>query len=105
MRAKHEIKDQGILTDCPLRMTHCSFCKKVFSGVPDVNIKLQSEEGEPLHPTGHTVKEVRPYIKVKFQLYLTSLRPKTRAFVLYGGSSTAVHLTSSAPAACLQPET
>ena len=76
-----------------------------FSGVPDANTKMLSEDGQDLHPTGYHTTEVCPYTKAKFQLYLsdimsrmTGLHPKPKAFVPCGGSSNAANLASSAPA-------
>ena len=104
MGDKHETKERGVLTDCPLSRTCCSFCKHVFSGVPDVNTRLSSEGGEALRPTGYHVKEVCPYMKAKFQLYLadiisrmTGLRPMSKDCVPVGGSS-APNMVASAPA-------
>ena len=76
----------------------------VFALVPNINVKMMSEEGTELHPTGYHTKETCPYMKAKFQLYLadliskmTGLRPKPKAYAPFGGYS--AHLAASAPAA------
>ena len=63
-----------------------------------------AEDGSELRPTGYHTKSTCPYMKAKFQYYLTDiiskmtgLYPKPKAFVPFGGSS-APKLSSSAPA-------
>ena len=110
MGGKHGTKGVGLLLDCPLSRIYCPFCKTVFNSVPDVDTQIADGPGDNLHPTGYHVKQVCPYMKAKFQLYLAhtiigmaNLRPRAKAFVPFGGSAVATNLASSAPPARPQP--
>ena len=103
MGARHGLVG-GLQVECPHRQCHCDFCKMLFALVPDIDVKMIAEDGGELHPTGYHAKETCPYMKAKFQLYLTDiisrmtgLYPKPKAFVPFGGSS-APHMSASAPA-------
>jgi hypothetical protein len=74
MGAKHGVKNDGILIDCPTKMDPCSFCKVVFSCVPDVGVKMLEGNSE-LHPTGCHSKDACPYISnTIWRLLCTRLR-------------------------------
>ena len=65
MGAKHGVKNEGILIDCPTKMEPCAFCKVVFSCVPDVGVKMLEGNSE-LHPTGCHSKDVCPYMRSNY---------------------------------------
>ena len=69
MGAKHGVKNEGILIDCPTKMEPCAFCKVVFSCVPDVGVKMLEGNSE-LHPTGCHSKDVCPYMRSNYQHYM-----------------------------------
>ena len=56
MGAKHGVKNEGILIDCPSKMDPCSFCKVVFSCVPDVGVKMLRWEVLSFTPLDATPK-------------------------------------------------
>ena len=93
MGAKHEIKNTGLLLDCPTKMEPCAFCKVVFSCVPDVGVKM-IEGNTDLHPTGCHSKDVCPYTKSNYQYYTAFIVHKvagiqfiSKQYNLVGGMS------------------
>ena len=69
MGAKHGIKNEGILIDCPTKMEPCAICKVVFSCVSDVGVKMVDGSSE-LHPPGCHSKDVCPYMRSNYQHYM-----------------------------------
>ena len=71
MGAKHGIKNEGILIDCPTKMQPCAFCKVVFSCAPESDVGVKMVEGSSeLHPPGCHSKDVCPYMRSNYQHYM-----------------------------------